>query len=240
MRVYPPVKRLASLLSSTLKSNGISNAIAFYPTTANLEIFRIMKSNSQSGINYTEATYSSDDSQSVLNAVKNQISRISMDRSQTAILIFDNFRMVRHITNIVSTSLPDRKILVAGHQQWRSRALVSPKEDALQGALFADFIGSYRNLPDTIDVPEGDNQYFTTAQAASRIDYQILGHRIGNIAAEATRFGISRYVFAQRIQLTKNKWDTYFPRSELAFDSQRDSSWPVFLFQVDGESIKEL
>jgi hypothetical protein len=110
----------------------------------------------------------------------------------------------------------------------------------MQGAVFVDFIGSYKNLPDQIDTPISDNEYFTTAQAASRIDYEIIGHRLASLAVEATRFGISRHEIARRLQSMTNKWDSYFPRSELAFDGQRESTWPVFLFEVSGDTIREL
>jgi hypothetical protein len=148
--------------------------------------------------------------------------------------------MVRHIVNILATSLPGNKILFAGNQQWRSPALVIPREETLQGAIFVDFIGNYRNLPSSIETPISDNDYFTTAQAASKIDYQIIGHRLGSLAGEAARFGLNRHEIARRLQSISNRWDPYFPKSELAFDQKRESSWPVFLFQVTDEAIKEI
>jgi hypothetical protein len=148
--------------------------------------------------------------------------------------------MVRHIVNMVSTALPTSNILFAGNQQWRSPALVVPRDERLQGAIFVDFIGSYRNLPDLFEAPITDSEYFTTAEAASRLDYLIIGHRLGNLSAEAARFGYNRHEMAGRLQGLKNKWDSYFPTSELAFDSGRESSWPVFLFGVVDNNIKEL
>jgi len=240
MRVYPPLKRLASRLAGTLKAQSVRNVVVFYPSTANLELYHLMKNLPGSGISYSEARYNPDDPQSILSAVKGQTFRISGIQGLPAVLIFDNFRMVRHIVNIVSTSIPGKQVLFAGNQQWRSPALVVPRDETLQGALFVDFIGSYRNLPDSIDTPVSDSDYFTTAQAASRIDYQIIGHRLGTLATEAARFGLSRHEIARRLQSTNNKWDTYFPPGELAFDAQRESSWPVFLFKVVDDTIKEI
>jgi hypothetical protein len=148
--------------------------------------------------------------------------------------------MVRHIVNIIGTSLPSTPTLFAGNQQWRSPALVVPRDDLLQGAIFVDFIGSYQNLPDRIETPITDSEYFTTAQAASRIDYQIIGHRLATLGVQAARFGVNRHQIAKRLQSTRNSWDSYFPKTELAFDVQRESSWPVFMFEVSGETIKEL
>jgi hypothetical protein len=240
MRVYPPVKKLASRLVDTLKSHDVRQAVVFYPQGANLELFQLMRLKTVAGISYAEATYNPDDAQGVLNAVKSQTGRIASAPGTPAVIILDNFRMVRHIINIVSTSIPDRGIVFAGNQQWRSPALVKPKDDSLQGAMFVDFIGKYRNLPNQIEVPISDSDFFTTAQAASRIDYEIIGHRLGNLAIEAARFGLSRHQIANRLLATRNKWDYYFPNDELAFDNQRDSSWPVFLFKVTDDNITEV
>ena len=240
MRVYPPVKKLASRLVDILKSRDVRQAVVFYPQGANLELFQLMRLKTVAGISYAEATYNPDDAQGVLNAVKSQTGRIASAPGTPAVIILDNFRMVRHIINIVSTSIPDRGIVFAGNQQWRSPALVKPKDDSLQGAMFVDFIGKYRNLPNQIEVPISDSDFFTTAQAASRIDYEIIGHRLGNLAIEAARFGLSRHQIANRLLATRNKWDYYFPNDELAFDNQRDSSWPVFLFKVTDDNITEV
>lgn len=241
MRVYPPMKRLAARLVDLFRTNDVHETFVFYPTGANLELYQIMKGiSSDAGISFSERTYSPDDPSSILTAVKSQTGRMAAAPGKPAVLILDNFRMVRHIVNIVSTSIPGKDILFAGNQQWRSPALVVPRDDAMQGAIFVDFIGSYKNLPDQIEAPLSDNEYFTTAQAASRIDYEIIGHRLSSLAVEAARFGFSRHETARRLQAMTNKWDSYFPKSELAFDSQRDSSWPVFVFEVSGDSIREL
>jgi hypothetical protein len=240
MRVYPPVKKLATRLVDTLKSRDVRQAVVFYPQGANLELYQLMRLKAGAGISYAEATYNPDDPQGLLNAVRGQIGKVASASGTPAVIILDNFRMVRHIINIVSTSIPGRGVIFAGNQQWRSPALVNPKDEAMQGAMFVDFIGKYRNLPDQIETPISDNDYFTTAQAASRIDYQIIGHRLANLAVEASRYGLARHQIAARLISTRNKWDYYFPNDELAFDDQRDSSWPVFLFQVSDNSIGEI
>ena len=240
MRVYPPLKRLALRLTAALKEQKVQDVVVFYPANGNLELFNIMKGLTTSGLRYSQATYSPDDPASILAAIKGQTSKIGNSQGRPAVLIFDNFRIVRHIVNMVTTALPNSNILFAGNQQWRSPALVVPRDEGLQGAIFVDFIGSYRNLPDLFDAPITDGEYFTTAEAASRLDYLIIGHRLGNLAAEAARFGINRHEIAARFQSLKNRWDTYFPTSELAFDDGRESSWPVFLFGVTDNTIKEL
>ncbi len=240
MRVYPPMKRLALKLLKTFKEQGVQEAFVFHPHNANTELYQIMRSSPDSRLRFSERTYDPEKPESILAAVKSQLGRIGSVNGRPAVLILDNFRMVRHIANIVGTSLPTTPTLFAGNQQWRSPALVVPRDDLLQGAIFVDFIGSYRNLPDRIETPISDNDFFTTAQAASRIDYQIIGHRIASLALEAARFGISRHQIARRLQSMRNKWDSYFPTSELAFDAERESSWPVFMFEVHGDTIREI
>lgn len=240
MRVYPPMKRLATKLVDTFKAQGVREAFVFYPQNANLELFQLMRGIPNAGISYSERTYNPDKPESILAAVKSQLGRIGSAGGRPAVIILDNFRMVRHIVNIIGTSLTTTPTLFAGNQQWRSPALVVPRDDILQGAIFVDFIGSYQNLPDRIDTPISDSEYFTTAQAASRIDYQIIGHRLASVGLEAARFTISRHQIARRLQSMRNIWDSYFPANEFAFDSQRESSWPVFLFEINGETIKEL
>jgi hypothetical protein len=240
MRVYPPLKRLASRLATYFKENQIQTVAVVFPTGANIDLYHILRQELGGGYSYSQISYKPENPRSILNAVKSQASRLSNASGRPVMLILDNFRMVRHIVNILSTSLPSKKILFAGNQQWRSPALVIPKDDNLQGALFVDFIGNYRNLPNSIDTPISDNDYFTTAEAASKIDYQIIGHRLGSLAAEAARFGLDRHAIAKRLQSINNRWDSYFPRSESAFDAKRESSWPVFLFQVVDENIREI
>jgi len=240
MRVYPPIKRLAHRLSDHFRSSAVKTITTLYPNGANLDLYQLLRHELGGGYAFSQASYNPENPQSILNAVKSQVPRLSNSSDKPAVLILDNFRMVRHIVNILGTSLPGNKILFAGNQQWRSPALVIPREETLQGAIFVDFIGNYRNLPNSIDTPLSDNDYFTTAQAASKIDYQIIGHRLGSLGAEAARYGLSRHEIANRLQSMTNKWDMYFPRSELAFDSGRESSWPVFLFQVADENIKEI
>jgi hypothetical protein len=240
MRVYPPLKRLATKLVDTFKAQGVRETFVFYPQNANLELFHLMRGIPNSNISYSERTYNPEKSDSILAAVKSQLGRIGTANGRPAVLILDNFRMVRHIVNIIGTSLPGTPTLFAGNQQWRSPALVVPRDDLLQGAIFVDFIGSYRNLPDRIETPISDSEFFTTAQAASRIDYQIIGHRLASLSLEATKFAISRHEVANRLQTIRNSWDSYFPKAELAFDHQRESSWPVFMFEINGETIREL
>jgi hypothetical protein len=234
------MKRLALKLLKTFKEQGVQEAFVFHPHNANTELYQIMRSSPDSRLRFSERTYDPEKPESILAAVKSQLGRIGSVNGRPAVLILDNFRMVRHIANIVGTSLPTTPTLFAGNQQWRSPALVVPRDDLLQGAIFVDFIGSYRNLPDRIETPISDNDFFTTAQAASRIDYQIIGHRIASLALEAARFGISRHQIARRLQSMRNKWDSYFPTSELAFDAERESSWPVFMFEVHGDTIREI
>ena len=240
MRIYPPVKRLAKKLTDAFLAQGVHHASLFYPRGSNLELFDAIRREAGRNIDFMEASYDPSSSTNILDTVKRVGIRIGGQGETHGVLILDNFKMVRHLVNILKSAAPSTKFLFAGNQQWRSPALVTPPEEALEGAVFVDFIGNYTDLPRGIDAPVTDSPFFTTAQAASRIDYQIIGHRVGSLAAEALRGGYSRQRIAKALQSMHNHWDRYFPSDEYTFDASRDSTWPAYLFTVHGESIVPL
>jgi hypothetical protein len=239
MRVYPPVNRLAKKLLDQYQSRNITNVSVLYPKGADLDLLEQLRVYNKTSISFVEFSYDTKSSENILATVKRTTNHLEQKtNAKNALLILDNFKMVRHIVNIARSSLVDHAALLSGNQQWRSPALVIPKEDALEGALFVDYIGDYRNLPAGITVPIPESPFFTTAQAASRIDYQIIGHRIGTLSSQAIKRNWSRQRIATELQLVRNQWDNYFPSNELTFDQDRNSAWPAYLFQVQGESIK--
>ncbi|MCX6127120.1 MAG: hypothetical protein NTV34_20545 [Proteobacteria bacterium] len=239
MRVYPPVNRLAQKLYDQYARHGVTHTTVLYPRNADLDLLEQLKRIAGTSFYFMESSYDSNASSDVLASIKGAAARMALVRSKSqGLLILDNFKMVRHIVNIVRSSIGDMNIIMTGNQQWRSPALVTPREEALEGAMFVDFIGSYADLPPGLEVPLPESPYFTTAQAASRIDYQIIGHRLGTIAAQVIRKPWSRQRIATELQQMKNSWDNYFPIGEPVFDSKRDSSWPAFLFKIQGDKIQ--
>lgn len=238
MRVYPPVSTLAQKLVDQYKQRNVSHVTVLYPKDGDTDLLKQLKNISGSSLYFMESSYDPISPNDVLATVRGAAGRMALTRSKTqGLLILDNFKMVRHIVNIVRGPLAELSVVITGNQQWRSPALVTPREEALEGAMFVDFIGSYADLPTGLEVPMPESPYFTTAQAASRIDYQIIGHRLGTLSIQALRKNWSRQRIAKELQSLRNSWDNYFPVGEPAFNEKRDSTWPVFLFQIQGETI---
>ncbi|MCX6119851.1 MAG: hypothetical protein NT027_20140 [Proteobacteria bacterium] len=239
MRIHPPSSALADKLLGVYRDRGVSHVTVLYPRGADLELMQEMKAKSKSSVYFMESTYDPSSPQGVLSSVKSATVRMSMIRSKTqAVLILDNFKMVRHIVNMIRSATENQNVLMSGNQQWRSPALVTPYESALEGAFFVDHIGSYADLPSGLEVPMPESKFFTTANAASRLDYQIIGHRLGTISAQAIKKNWSRQRVAIELQELKNSWDNYFPAGVSVFNEYRDSSWPAFLFSIKGETIQ--
>lgn len=238
MRVYPPMDRLAEKLLDVYLAAGVTHATVLYPQGADLDLYQDIKRLAANRIYFMETSYDPGN-KNLLEHVNQAVHRMAMVRSKSqAVLILDNFKMVRHLVNMIRTGLGDGNVIISGNQQWRSPALVTPKEEALEGAMFVDFIGSYADLPTALAAPTPESPLFTTAQAASRLDYQLIGHRLGTLSSSVVKSIWSRQRIATELQSERNSWDNYFPPSELAFDKNRDSSWPAFLFRVKGETIE--
>lgn len=239
MRIYPPIAALARKLLDVYRANGITHTTVLYPRGSDLDLLDQLKKIGGKSIYFMESSYDPSSPTDILNSTRGATQRMAMLSSPTqGVLILDNFKMVRHLVNIIRGAAGSMKLVLTGNQQWRSPALVHPREEGLEGALFVDFIGSYADVPSGLAAPIPESPFFTTAQAASRIDYQIIGHRLGTLAAQVLRSPWSRQRIAVELQSLTNSWDNYFPVGAPAFDAQRDSSWPAFMFKVEGESIQ--
>lgn len=238
MRVYPPMDRLAQKLLDVYLAAGVSHVTVLYPNGADLDLFHDIKRLAGNRIYFMDTSYDPE-SKYLLERVSQAVHRMAMVRTKSqAVLILDNFKMVRHMVNMIRTGLGDGNVVISGNQQWRSPALVTPREEALEGALFVDFIGNYTDLPPALAAPTPESPLFTTAQVASKLDYQLIGHRLGTLSSAVIRSMWSRQRIATELQELHNSWDNYFPPTEMVFDQNRDSSWPAFLFRVKGESIE--
>jgi hypothetical protein len=239
MRIYPPIDLQSSKLLDVYKNNSISHVTVLYPHGADLELVLRLKRLAGRSLIFHESTYDPTNPKNMLNVVKSAVSRMQLVRSKAqGVLILDNFKMVRHLVNMIRSGASDLNIVMTGNQQWRSHALVSPREVGLEGGYFVDFIGSYKDLPEGLEVPIPEGEYFTTATHAGRIDFQLIGHRLGTLGSQVLKRPWNRQRIAAELQSLQNSWDNYFPVGELAFDKNRNSTWPVFLFRISGESIQ--
>ena len=153
-----------------------------------------------------------------------------------ALFIPDNFKSIRHITKILqflgSTELP-----LLGTFEWRSRSLVTPYNDYLTGAVFADFIGYYDQIPRSLFSKKMPNRDFISADDAIHVDFKIIGYRVGAIVAHVLkqkvikRRHMHRALAGAKIKLEKSN-------EEISFSKSRIARWPVTLFQVSPEGLQ--
>ncbi len=157
-----------------------------------------------------------------------------------AVLIPDDFRTVRHFAKIFKYH-GVQKVGMIGNHEWRSQGLLKPQEPFLNGAIFADFIGSYREIPRAIPATETDSPYFTVPDQVVDVDFKLIGYRAGTIALEAIQVTPQgerqkRRVIPQRLVSLQGDQNNFFGYGPV-FDAERRAKWPTFLFTVSGETI---
>lgn len=152
-----------------------------------------------------------------------------------AVFLPDDFRTARHFAKLFKFHMVDRLPMIGNHE-WRSPALVDPFDEFLDGSFFADFIGSYTKLPQTVSAPTIGSPYFVHPNSVAQVDFQLIGYRVGRTARQLLQ-GQSQTAPIRRRQipealaaLTSN--DATFFGNGRVFDKYRQSGWPTYLFNV--------
>lgn len=150
---------------------------------------------------------------------------------QDAVFIADDFRKVRHMAKIF-TYLGVRKLPMFGGFEWRSEGLIEPFDPLFTGSYFADFIGSYLALPQSIRVPTTSSAYFIAPDQIEAVDFAALGYRSS----------VAPLVLAKHTELPRRKLDKFIPRlspksspKDIYFDEKNIISWPTYLFEVTSQ-----
>lgn len=148
-----------------------------------------------------------------------------------AVFILDNFRVVRHFVKIFKYfGVNDLKIF--GNQQWRAPELVSPPEEALTGANFFDFIGSYERLPYGMKAPIFASEFFTVPSMVQSIDRKIIARHAFQIAKKVlTDNQTARHELHHSIR-NLEAIDSDFFGTGPVFNAAQSSRWPTFVFQL--------
>jgi hypothetical protein len=153
-----------------------------------------------------------------------------------AIIIDDNFKAVRHFINIFKY-LKAPKVKLIGNQQWRAPELVTPPEPFLAKSVFFDYIGSYQNLPPSVEVSLFESKFFAAPTEANAVDIKIIATHALNLAENAIADPRRRrYQIHQALESIYNKNHNFFG-SGLAFNPYHVSRWPTFLFEVHADHI---
>lgn len=152
-----------------------------------------------------------------------------------AVIIPDDFRIVKHFAKLFQYHKIE-KILMLGNHEWRSEGLISPWEPYLQGSLFVDFIGSYKQFPNSLNIEIGSSPYFIRPEKVDETDLKLIGYRTGNIALRAlTTPQKRRRDIAENIRTMKSKNGFY--QNEFIFDEKHFSDWPTYVFTVSNKEI---
>ena len=155
-----------------------------------------------------------------------------------AIFIDDNFRAVKHFTKIFHY-LGVKRIHLIGTPQWRAKGLIEPYSSFLKGAHFVDFVGDYRNLPRKLLVEDLKDPYFVKPELSMQLDYKLIGFQAARIAESALKLKkIPRRKLSSRILKTQMAKGPYFPEGAI-FDEEHQTHWPVFLFEVEKNTIRK-
>lgn len=152
-----------------------------------------------------------------------------------AIFLPDNFHMVRFFVKLFKYHGLDNIPLIGTHE-WRSEQLINPWDDFLKNSYFADFIGSYHDIPKRLQNKIKATEFFVPAQAASIIDFRLIGYRAANIGSTVldTPFLKRKYILRQ---LMRQSEDVEFFKSKKVFYGNRSSWWPIFVFSLEKENL---
>ena len=152
-----------------------------------------------------------------------------------AVVIPDNFRMVHHFVKLFKYHGVEQLPLLGNHE-WRSMGLVEPWEPFLNGAVFADFIGSYFRIPAGIEYELGQNQFFVREGQTVAVDFQLIGYRAGAIGLEVLSFPLVKRRHLVKHLLKQRQNRATLPPTRCSMP-RAGSRWPTFLFRVAGKKI---
>lgn len=156
-----------------------------------------------------------------------------------AILIADHFKNVRHISKALNY-YGVKKVQLMGVPRWRAFELVDPADDYLNGAIFVDYLGSYKQLPYGIQVPTEDKEYFAEGPQAGAADLKLVVHHALFSALEALVGSKSpRYALYKKLEAAAGPREGFLA-GPLIYRADHTSHWPSFLFGVGSGSISLL
>ncbi len=189
------------------------------------KIFRLDNSERQGELQalYEAAKRRAKETGEVFNA---KMVALQPDIRQDAVLIADNFKIVRHFAKIM-TYLGARRVPLFGHLEWRSQGLINPWDNFLSGAYFVDFQGSYAAMPDPIKPPTLGSPFFVPSDKVEQADYAMVGWR-----AMETPLKLS-----QMKSESRRKMDQHIPRkistgSDSVYDANNVLVWDPSTFVI--------
>ena len=84
----------------------------------------------------------------------------------------------------------------------------------LEGAVFVDFVGNYKQLPESLGIKIGGKGLFVNPDKMASIDYRLLGYRSMSLALEVSKFPDQRrFKFSKQLSSMYYK-DGFFLKTE--------------------------
>jgi ABC-type branched-subunit amino acid transport system substrate-binding protein len=154
-----------------------------------------------------------------------------------AVIIPDNFRIVKHFVNLFKYHGVDRIQLIGNHE-WRSQELLKPWDSFLQGAVFVDFIGTYDKLPRGIRMQFGDSPFFVQPELAGQLDFRLIGYHSAQIVLRIPlKLGLRKKDLVADLFRLKGNDGFYSPQN--IFSQNRASEWPTYHFMVSDQGLMQ-
>ena len=149
-----------------------------------------------------------------------------------AVLIPDNFKIVRHFSKIM-TYLGARKLPLFGHFEWRGIGLVEPWDSFINGSYFVDFQGSYLDLPDPIKIQTQGSPYFVSPDKVEQADFSLVAWRAMDTPLQ----------LSLRTKDPRRKLEKYIPKKSqnpdlVSYDENQVILWPASTFSISGLNSK--
>src|SRR5690606_8271449 len=137
-----------------------------------------------------------------------------------AVFLPDDFRSVRHFAKLFKY-FGVEKLAMIGNHEWRSPALIEPFDEFLEGSIFADFIGSYADIPRPLRVPVMGSPYFIHPENVIGVDFQLIGYRVARTAALASQNpAVKRRHLARMMLQLSSDAESFFGNGPI-FDRER-------------------
>ncbi|MBC7530246.1 MAG: ABC transporter substrate-binding protein [Oligoflexus sp.] len=156
-----------------------------------------------------------------------------------AIVIIDHFKNVRHLAKSLHF-YGVKRIPLLGIPKWRAPELVDQDEENLNGAVFVDYIGSYKRLPYGIKADIVNDENMVEGSEASLVDLELVVNHAVAAALQAFHGPrLPRYALYKRLEGISPEDKAFFGNVAF-FNSDHEGNWPNFLFSVGGGKLQAL
>ncbi len=148
-----------------------------------------------------------------------------------ALVIIDHFKNVRHLAKSLHF-YGVKQLPLLGIPKWRAPELVDQAEENLNGAVFVDYVGSYKKLPYGIKADIVNDENMIEGSEASMVDIElVVNHAVA--AAVETLLGprIPRFSLYKRLELVEPTDKEFFGAGPI-FKMDHEGNWPNFLFSI--------